>query len=324
MQPVPAILQALARAVRRDLGSFGSLKVNNFFVFVLLLVYGAAVSGVAPVSAYPFLLLLAVLLLFPLSGDPMARIPPSRLGVWPLSRGDRSRLRIASLVLSPALWLACLASLKAGKGGVLLAAPLLVRIQSGPAFSLPSAGIGPMLVRKNFRQMISVLDTWLAVVISLAGCGYRLLAANPDPAAFPILAMLVALALSTYAQCLFSLDPSSGATRYGLLPLPGWQILLAKDAAFLTVVLLLTLPLNAGAGLTFGAVSLAVGRYPALRWRPAAQRWRFTSGRILFGGLQMVLGAAAAFSVERTLPFVLVAYLVSLFWGGRRFIPSEL
>ena len=62
------------------------------------------------------------------------------------------------------------------------------------------------LVRKNVRQMFSVLDTYLAILIGLAGLGYRLLARDPDRAAFPMLAMLAALALSTYAQCLFSLD----------------------------------------------------------------------------------------------------------------------
>ena len=60
--------------MRRDLGTFGSLKVNNFFFFVVLLVWGAVRSGMPPTSAYPFLLLLGLLLLVPLSSDPLNRI----------------------------------------------------------------------------------------------------------------------------------------------------------------------------------------------------------------------------------------------------------
>jgi hypothetical protein len=322
--PVPAILRALGRAVRRDLGTLGSFKANNFVLFVALLIYGAAVSGVAPVSAYPFLLLLGFLLLFPLSGDPLAKIPPSRLGVWPLTAGQRSRLRIVSLVLSPVLWLAAFTSLKLGKGSLVLAVPLVLQSQAGhvihwgrgaPALPLPARL--PHHIRNNLRQLFCVLDTYLAVLISLAGTGYRALATHPDAAAFPILAMLVALALSTYTQCLFSLDGDSGATRYALLPLEGRQILLAKDAAFLTVVLVLTLPVHAAAGLTFACTALVVGRYPALTSRLPAERWRFTSGRIFWGALQMVLGAAAVFSMRLCWPLVAVAYLVSLYWGGR-------
>ena len=50
------ILRALAASVRRDLKTFGALKTNNFFLFVALLIWGALVSGVEPVSSYPFLL----------------------------------------------------------------------------------------------------------------------------------------------------------------------------------------------------------------------------------------------------------------------------
>ena len=76
-----AILRALSRAIRRDLGTFGGLKVNNFFFFVALLIYGALNSGLPPKSAYPFLLLLGLLLLVPLSSDPLSRIPPDRLAL---------------------------------------------------------------------------------------------------------------------------------------------------------------------------------------------------------------------------------------------------
>jgi hypothetical protein len=82
-------LRALSRAIRRDLGTFASIKVNNFFLFVALLIYGALNSGLPPKSAYPFLLLLGLLLLFPLSSDPLSRIPPDRLALWPFNPAQR-------------------------------------------------------------------------------------------------------------------------------------------------------------------------------------------------------------------------------------------
>jgi hypothetical protein len=103
-----AVLSALRRAVARDLGTYGSFKVNNFFLFVVLLVYGAVESGVEPKSAEPLLMLLGLLLLFPISADPLGRMPPSRAALWPLTFAQRFALRIASLALSPVLWVAVL------------------------------------------------------------------------------------------------------------------------------------------------------------------------------------------------------------------------
>src|SRR3974390_3336266 len=99
------VIRALWRAVRRDLGSFGSIIANNFFLFVALLMAGAFSSGVRPVSAYPFLALLAFLMLFPLAADPPAQIPAARLGLWPLSDSQRLALRAVALAFSPMLWI---------------------------------------------------------------------------------------------------------------------------------------------------------------------------------------------------------------------------
>src|SRR4051812_31892070 len=99
--------------MQRDLGTLGSIKVNNFFFFVALLIYGALKSGVQPWSAYPFLGLLGLLLLFPLSSDPLDKIPPELLALWPLTGVQRGCLRVVSLLFSPLLWLASLLLLKA-------------------------------------------------------------------------------------------------------------------------------------------------------------------------------------------------------------------
>lgn len=342
LAPLIAILNAVRRAVQRDLGTFQSIQVNNFFLFIALLCWGAFASGVEPVSAEPFLLLLSLLLLFPLSADPLQKIPATRLASWPLSPRQRFLLRVASAALSPVVWLAVvLVALTARpllavvlvaaalvlRGFLFIAARTLRRLPSVPRrWRLPKFRGGfSGLIHGNVRQMLSVLDTYAAVVLSAAGTGYRWFAKKPDPSAFPILSILVALVLSTHAQTLFELDGAAGVTRYRLLPLRGWQILLAKDAAFLGVLLLLISPLGVGSGLTFGLVAVAVGRFPSLsrlpRSRSAPPRWRFTSGDLRFGVPQIVVATALGFAeAQRGAPFFLIAaavYLLSLYAAGR-------
>jgi hypothetical protein len=302
-----AIFRALFRAVRRNLGTFGSIKVNNFFLFVVLLIAGALSSGVMPVSSYPFLLLLGLLMLFPLSSDPLSQIPRTRLTLWPLHARERAGLRLGSLALSPVFWAAAVILVRTSKPlpaaalcGMAVAARGLAAPQWAPLRVLPRGpGRLGQLMRSNLRQMFTVLDTWVAVLISAGAAVWRIAARNPDPDAFPILSILVALALSTYAQCLFSLDSAAGLTRYRLLPLRGREILFAKDAAYLAVLTVLLLPLDIAAGFTFGLVSLAAGRYPAVSGRIPVERWRFTSGRIRFGVLQCVVGIALATAEAR-------------------------
>ena len=320
-----AILRALSRAVRRDLGTFGSLTVNNFALFVALMIYGNAVSGTEPKSAYPFLLLLGFLLLFPLSSDPLAKIPHHRLALWPLHPGQRLVLRLTSLALSPVAWLTVALLFKAAPSLALLFLALSVGVHLLPSPVLyvpPLPGRGGGLVRKNLRQMLSVLDTYLALLLTLGGTVYRFAAQRPDPSAFPMLALLVAMALSTYAQCLFSLDSQPGLTRYRLLPLPGWRILLAKDIAFLGLLLVLTVPLDAVAGITFGLAALAIGHWPSVTSRLPLKRWRFTGGRVKYGVAQVVCGTALV-SVPRQYGFLCLlvasaAYLCSLYACGKR------
>jgi hypothetical protein len=289
-----AVAGALFKSVRRDLAGYASLKTNNFFLFVAMLVWGALRSGVEPASAYPFLAALGVLMLFPASGDPLAKIPAVRLALWPLGRGTRAALRAASLALSPLFWvMAVLLALHAPAGVALgfvgaAAAIRLVRFKAPRRLSLRAGG---PLVTNHVRQMLSVLDTWLALAIGAGGGAWRLFG-HADPDAFPILSLLAAIALSTYAQCLFSLDGEGGMTRYRLLPLSRRRIVLSKDAAYLMVLLAAVLPLSVVPGLTFGLTALALGRYPAMRTRLPVERWRFTSGCVLWGALQGIAGGA--------------------------------
>ncbi|MGI8745395.1 MAG: hypothetical protein ACR2NN_23040 [Bryobacteraceae bacterium] len=339
MAPLLAILNAVRRAVQRDLGTFESIKVNNFFLFVALLIYGALNSGQPPKSAEPFLLLLGFLLLFPISSDPLAIIPAVRLAAWPLTNRQRFALRVTSLGLSPVLWITVFIMVKTAS--VAVAAAFLTIAIGLQLVMVVSGGIArrdprwnpfryiPLipgrlggLIRNNIREMLSLLDPYVAVLVSLAGALYRWLSAHPDPAAFPIMALLVALALSTYAQSLFGLDFGSGMTRYRLLPLRGWEILLAKDIVFLGILIVLILPLSVGSGLTFGLAALAIGHHSSVLLHLPQRRWRFTGGRLLpVGALQAFGGVALGFAEEQKGVLVLVGtavgFMVSLFWYGR-------
>jgi hypothetical protein len=337
-----AILKALRRAVGRDLGTFQSIKVNNLFLFVAMLVYGALNTGLPPKSAEPFFVLLGFLLLFPLSSDPLGKIPPARLGLWPLTAGQRLGLRFTSLALSPVAWIGVLILLKTARPLVAFAFfGLAAGAQGAAALGRYASRRDPHwdllrripqvpgrlggLVRKNMREILSLLDPYAALLLSVGGGAYRLFGASPDPAAFAIVGLLVALTMSTYAQSLFGLELSSGSgmTRYRLLPLAGWEILLAKDIAFLAILLVLLLPLDPAPGMTFGLAALALGHHSSVLLELPQQRWRFTGGRLLpVGAVQAVGGMALGFlEYQRGLlvfAAAAIGYLVSLRYYGKR------
>lgn len=305
-----AILGAIGRAVRRDLGTFGQLKTNNFFLFIALMVYSAAESGVAPSSAYFLISLLCVAMLFPLSADPLDKVPPSRLGIWPITGAQRLALRLMSLGLSPLLWLV-LAMLVVKRKTELAPAVLTAAVGVQAVASLgrgllrrsrgwsllryvpPIPGKLGGLIRVNLRQMLMVLDVYVALAFSIGGGIYLHFTSNPDPAARSILSLLVAMAISSYANCLFGLDRSASTmARYRLLPLEGWEILLGKDMSFLATLTVLLLPLDLFVGLTSGFVALAVGHHASVKMAAPMPRWRFSGSR-LFPGLVGGIGGLA-------------------------------
>ena len=198
----------------------------------------------------------------------------------------------------------------------------------GAQIALPPAFPGKLgpLIAAAVRQLLSILDTYVALLIAIGASIYRFAYALPDPAAYPILSLLIALALSTYAQCLFTLDSPSSATRYGLLPLSSREIILAKDAAYLGVILLLTLPLSPMAGISFALVSLAIGRIPLRVFHSTQSRWRFMGGRFIFGVLQVTLGSALGLAAaDRSPLFGVIAfagYIVSALTIPRKLIPA--
>jgi hypothetical protein len=322
--------------VSRELGTFESIKFNNFFLFVALMVYGALESGLEPKSAEPLLMLLGLLVLFPISSDPLANIPQSRLSSWPIGKRERILLRIVSLGLSPIVWIALfLMWLKAGPTLALSFLGLAVIVQfllvlggrlaiRCPRYNVlhyvpPFPGVLGGLIRSSFREVLTILDTYVALLLSIGGIVYRLMG-SPDATAFPVLSGLVALALSTHAQSLFGFEFASGMTRYRLLPLRGWEILFAKDIGFLAVLVLLVAPLDISAGLTSGLAALAVGHHSSVFSRIEQRRWRFAAGRVAVGAAQTAACFGLALGEWSTGPVLLLfatsAWAGSLLWYG--------
>ncbi|HEX4231943.1 MAG TPA: hypothetical protein VHZ07_24970 [Bryobacteraceae bacterium] len=328
MAAIHAILRALARALQRDLGTLQSIGGNNFFLF-------AAVLMLEPQSAEFLLLLLGLLLLFPLSTDPLTKIPADRYALWPLTRWQRFALRLASILLSPIIWIAVLMLLlKAHWVQALAFVGFAISIQvltvltrnvvhRAPQWNLllhipQFPGLLGGLVRNNLRQFLSVLDPYLALLLAAGATAYRL-SPHPNSSAFAIMALVVSLTLGTYAQCLFGLEFGSGLIRYRLLPLRGWQILLSKDLAFLIVLTILVLPLNPVAGITSGLAMLAIGHHISVRERLPQKRWRFTGGQLIPAGFLQTLGGSALGFAAYQRGFLYIAIAV-VAWAGSLYL----
>lgn len=333
MARLAAILRALARAERRDQKSFESAVGNNFFIVTAILLQKA--------GAFIYLII-GLVLLFPLSTDPLRKIPASRLALWPLEPRERRLLRAISPWVNPITWLIAGLTLWAASGRLTLGLWGLAAGLAAAGFLLSDLPLAPMqslwrhvpqfpgplnqLVRKNLRELLSTLDLYCALVLGLCSLAYRVFGPPLPAQALIYMPVLVVLALSSYAQCLFGLDGAGGLSRYRLLPLGGWQILAAKDAAFLLVTLplflLLASPAAMGAGLAAALVALAAGHGPSVRQTRPQTRWRFSTGSsVMFGFLQTALMTTAAASVVLVSAWILAlcgaAWLFSLWICGR-------
>ena len=318
MARTAAILRALGRALRRDQKSIAAVVGNNFFIVTALVLQEA--------GAFLYLIL-GLILLFTLSTDPLRKIPVSRLGLWPLERRERWMLRAASPWVNPVTWLIGGSAVWVARGKVtvglwgLCAGPIAVSFvlwRRMPRFP------GPLnhLIRKNLREMLSTLDFYVALLLSLAALAYRVWGPRlPEEALMP-LTLLVVVALSSYAQCLFGLDGESGLERYRLLPVRGWQVLLAKDAAFLALAVVVALPLAPMAGFGAALVALAVGHYATVNHQREQVRWRFSAGAPVVEGLvQCALIAMAGSSVGHSVWMMgpcAAAWAGSVWWYGKQ------
>lgn len=327
MARIRAILAALITAVRRDLKTVGSFSGNNLFVVGIVFLFLGDPGVFVRLFAF-----IGLVLFIPLSADPLRVLPRDRLTLWPLSTAERCALRVLSPWLNPVTWLIValaawkrvsvgLSAVAAGVFAIGFVLPSLPAASKGVWRRLPGFP-GPLnhLIRKNLRETLSTLDFWCGAAVSALSLGFRAVGLLPADALLPI-TMLVMFAFSTYAQTLFGLDGYGGMTRYRLLPVPGWQILAAKDVPFLLVSVLMTLPLAPGAGLAAALSVLATGHHASVIHHSNQVRWRFSSG-VSFGlSIFQVTGMSLAAAAVHAFPLLVLlcagVYAWSTWWSGR-------
>lgn len=330
MARTAAILKALGTAFRRDWKTVGSIGVNAFFPVTILLL------GRAGGFLY---LILGLVMLFPASTDPLRKIPASRLALWPLDRRDRLVLRAVSPWLNPITWILAGLAVWAIRGRLTLGLWALAAGLVAAGFLLSDfgtagkpffwrripefPGVVGQLIRKNIRELLTTLDFYVALLLTLTGLAYRVGRLGLPPEAFRDIGLLVLLALCTFTQSLFGLDGAGGLARYRLLPLRGWQVLMAKDVAFLVVVLVLMLPLDPLSGMGGAMVCLAMGHAPAVADPREQSRWRFSTGVSLgYSFIQVAAMAAAWGAIGFTSGWYFApcagAWILSTIWYGRQ------
>jgi hypothetical protein len=338
MARVAAVLKMTATALWRERRSLLSVTTNNFFgTIAFFFFFGIFADYTVGIIFY---MLVGVLLLFPLSADPVQKIPPERLALWPLSGAEHWLLRVLAPWLNPITWLFCALVLWSAfdrdaktvgiSAAVMVAILLLIPLvpQGGrsnlwrgvPRF--PS--VFGQLIRKDLRQLLSMLDFWLAALLSGAFLQYRLLAHDVPPEAETALSLLVVLALSTATQTLFALDGFQGLVRYHLLPVRGWQVLVAKAVAWLAVVLVLTATLSWRVGVSAALAALPFGCWSSVSHPRLQHRWRFAGSPAGWSSVGLVLAVLSTgvgvfrISAWWAIPAA-VASLVSIGISGRRF-----
>ncbi len=198
--------------------------------------------------------LIGLLMMGPALAAPLARIPAIRLHLWPLAPWNVK-----------VLW----------------------------PFTRPDTHPSPLLWRVlpllELRQIVRTLDFWLALVLAVASTLYRFLYSKAQPEAFPVLAMMIVLALSTLAQNLFSLDGVGGRLRWGLSPVRGYRLLLRKGAILIAVTAVLTIGLEPVGAMAGMMAALAVGHHFSVLSPVDSPPWRFTMGQFFpFGFIQVI------------------------------------
>ena len=263
--------------------------------------------------------------------NPRAKSSRTRFALLPLDEKTKRTFSLARAVLHPLLWAGVLFFCwmgEVGFAGLFLAAALVfvwgLSFLPRPQWTLFSArpphssrlfllplGLSLLCLRRIVRS----LDLYLALLLSVSGTlyrifGHRIEGHTIDPMMAPVVSVLIAVALSTLVQQWLALNSPSAVSRFALLPVSPLRVLFACDLALLAVCAVLTAPLSLCCGLTTLLLGLALGRIPALRSRSPQPAWRFISGDVRYGALQVVVGMVCGIAVARGYGWVLLAAIL--------------
>lgn len=124
LQGILGVLKAIALLSWRNVRSLQSTAGQNLFLVVVLVALGQ------PESAAFFAVVLVVVLLFPLSSDPIDAVPTERRLGWRLNVRDWTAIRLGAFALTPAAWLALFIVLRSGwrTGGLMVAFAALLQL----------------------------------------------------------------------------------------------------------------------------------------------------------------------------------------------------
>lgn len=315
------ILKALSLDRARDRGSRGRFRGSNLFpvLAALLLAQPLAATFLLAAIGLPMLVNMAL----------NARPEDERLELLPLEPYERRGLRFLSQAGDPLTWVPLALIFIGGRRALsvtigIAALLFLVRSLAAhlprrpalPAFAHPLAALMPA----SMWQFARTLDFHAALLLAAIGLHHRL--GGAQPSALLAAGLLITLAFSTPTQALLDLDGPGGMERLRMLPLRGWQVLLAKDLSWLLLLLPLVLPLAPAPAIAGALALLASGHLPSVRSAAPQPSGSFVSGANLFHSLVQLTALALAGALTHTfgawmmLPFALAA-AVTLGWAGR-------
>lgn len=216
-------------------------------------------------------------------------------------------------------------------------------------FSLLPGKFG-VLLKKDFRYLIRLLDLYLALAVAIMLSIYLAASPEPSPPVFRVVLVLLYLPLIAIASNCFGLDSALGLDRYAIFPLRGREILLTKNLSFFVIVISLFAAVLPFAWSRFDAGVVALGLIEAVliglayltwgNWRSIKEPYkilfyRFASGGstvdaimgMLFGSLPGAIMAAllyrenygALWKIVLLVIVYVALYFVSVTWVGRRF-----
>lgn len=329
------LIRALANDYTRAVRSYGSVSRNNLASLAILL------AAANPPAASLILVLLGLPMLVA-SQQVSTSLQAERRDLLPLSGRERLLTRATGVLLQPLVWILMgLGVLGGRKAWPMILGLGAVGILSRAVFAwarawraarpgaMPRPGrpvlpghYGPLLWTYCVMPL-RTLDFQAAAILALVGTLYRFTTGTPTPVTLTATSILVVITFSTYAQTLFALEGPEGLARYRLLPLPGWKLLLLKDAAFLLALLPLLLPIAPIPGLAAALGALAAGHTASVGCLSRQPRWHFLRGvsyghGLAQGTLMLSLGCLAhQYGAVALLPGLMLL-AGSVAWNGRR------
>lgn len=336
MAAVAAIILAILRSGRRSLRAAGAFTGNNLAGIIALLM--AEEPRDRPSSTTVIYLFIGLLWAIPMAREVNRRIPPECYLLWPLKTWQRGIIHAFNIILNPLIVIAALFGALSrdpviGWALFVIGAAAPLAVLAGDSIlgdvSLPLGWIPRMpgrmggLIQNHLRELLQLLDAWFALIVASSGAAWLHFGSNTDKAAPVVFGHLVILLMSTLAQGHVGFDAGAAGQRLRLLPVSGSEVLIAKDAAWLIVVVPLIVWFPLVPCLAAALIALAMGHRNSISPAIEQRRWSFASGRLAPDGLlQMIAliatGAAANSWGWPVLPVVVMVYAASVWWSGRR------